>query len=169
MLRLFPPGMTMAPPPVKAERSEPKGSLDKGVQWESTAGKPPSAAPWPKAIPKVALLLQMQRLLLLLHEPHQQPHPCAINCGKPLERDPRSGGFHLLGILVISIIQTFVPFFTSFLYRIPPSSRSFKRQYSRSSALATNRYRDRPWAAAHSRYRSAVCLGSLAPTRIRRA
>ena len=54
MLRLLPPGTTRAPPQVKAERSEPKGSLDKGVQWESTAGSPLSAGPCPKGIPYVA-------------------------------------------------------------------------------------------------------------------
>lgn len=55
------------------------------------------------------------------------------------------------------------------VYIIPPTSWLRKRQYSRSRAPLTKRYRDRPCAAAHSRYFSAVSLGSRAPTRIRRA
>lgn len=48
MLRLSLPGTTRGAPPVKGERSEGAAfTLDKGLQWESTAGKPLSLGSLP--------------------------------------------------------------------------------------------------------------------------
>ena len=87
---------TAGPPPVKGERSEGEAlALDKGVQWRSTAEGRSGSAPaiadyhsnilwslaeghtrsWGHGLP---LLLQVRRLLLLLRQPHQQPHPRAV-------------------------------------------------------------------------------------------
>ena len=51
----FRPGTSRATPPVKGERSEGEAfTLDQGLHWESTAGKPLPCGPCAKRIPEVA-------------------------------------------------------------------------------------------------------------------
>ena len=85
----------------------------------------------------------------------------------------RSGGFRLLSVLSIHSVrqryQPHPPQIRTTIPRIVQTFYSVNLSYSRSRASTAKRYRERPCAAAHFRYFSAVLLGTLAPTSTRRA